>query len=76
MPEEVKDVFGHAIDLAQTGGKYPDTKVMAVFGSAGVLEVVENHQGDTFRAVYTVIPWLGLCSALLSEESQKWYRYT
>ena len=54
MPEEVKDVFGHAIDLAQTGGKHPDTKVMTGFGSAGVLEVVENHQGDTFRAVYTV----------------------
>ena len=24
------------------------------FGSAGVLEVVEDHDGDTYRAVYTV----------------------
>lgn len=54
MPEDVKDVFGHAIDLAQSGGKHQDAKVMTGFGSAGVLEVVEDHQGDTYRAVYTV----------------------
>ncbi len=54
MPEDVKDVFGHAIDLAQAGGKHPDAKVMAGFGSAGVLEVVEDFRGDTYRAVYTV----------------------
>ncbi len=54
LPEDVKDVFGHAIDLAQAGGKHPDAKVMTGFGSAGVLEVVEDHKGDTFRAVYTV----------------------
>lgn len=54
MPEDVKDVFGHAIDLAQAGGKHPDAKALSGFGSAGVLEVVEDHQGDTYRAVYTV----------------------
>ena len=54
MPDYVKDVFGHAIDLAQAGGKHQDAKVMTGFGSAGVLEVVEDHQGDTYRAVYTV----------------------
>jgi len=54
MPEDVKDVFGHAIDLAQAGGKHQDAKVMTGFGSAGVLEVVEYDRGDTFRAVYTV----------------------
>ena len=54
MPEDVKDVFGHAIDLAQAGGKYQHAKVMTGFGSAGVLEVVEDDQGDTYRAVYTV----------------------
>lgn len=54
MPEGVKDVFGHAIDLAQAGGKRQDAKVLTGFGSAGVLEVVEDHQGDAFRAVYTV----------------------
>ncbi len=54
MPEDVKDVFGHAIDLAQAGGKHQDAKVMAGFGSAGVLEVVEDNRGATYRAVYTV----------------------
>ena len=54
MPEDVKDVFGHVIDLVQAGGKHQDAKVMAGFGSAGELEVVEDHRGDTYRAVYTV----------------------
>ena len=54
MPEDVKDVFGHAIDLAQAGGKHQDAKVMTGFGSAGVLEVVEDDRGDTYRAVYAV----------------------
>ena len=54
MPEDVKDVFGHAIDLAQAGGKHQDAKVMTGFGSAGVMEVVEDDRGDTYRAVYTV----------------------
>ena len=54
MPEDVKDVFGHAIDLAQAGSKHQDAKVMSGFGSAGVLEVVEDYRSDTYRAVYTV----------------------
>ncbi len=54
MPEDVKDVFGHAIDLAQGGGKHQDAKALSGFGSAGVLEVVEDFRGDTYRAVYTV----------------------
>lgn len=54
MPEDVKDVFGHALDLAQAGSKHPDAKVLAGFGSGGVLEVVEDGRGDTYRAVYTV----------------------
>ena len=54
VPEDVKDVFGHAIDLAQAGGKHQDAKVMIGFASAGVLEVVEDDRGDTYRAVYPV----------------------
>ena len=54
MPDDVQDVFGHAIDLAQAGGKHQDAKVLTGFGSAGVLEVVENFLGGTYRAVYTV----------------------
>lgn len=54
MPGDVQDVFGHAIDLAQAGGKHQDAKPLSGFGSAAVLEVVEDFRGDTFRAVYTV----------------------
>lgn len=71
MPEDVKDVFGHAIDLAQAGGKHQDAKVMTGFGSAGVLEVVEDHQGDTYRAVYTVNSPVGSMSCTASRSSPK-----
>lgn len=54
MPEAVRSVFGYALFLAQRGDKRPDAKPLKGFGGAGVLEVVENHDGDTFRAVYTV----------------------
>lgn len=54
MPEEVQDTFGFALHLAQTGGKHQDAKPLKGFGSAGVLEVVEDWTGDTYRAVYTV----------------------
>lgn len=47
MPEDVKDVFGFALHLAQSGAKHSQTKRLNGFGSAGVLEVVENYQGDT-----------------------------
>jgi phage-related protein len=54
MPPEVQDVFGYALHLAQAGGKHPDAKPLKGFGGAGVLEVVEDFRGDTYRAVYTV----------------------
>lgn len=40
--------------MAQRGGKHRDAKVLTGFGEAGVLEVVEDFRGDTFRAVYTL----------------------
>jgi phage-related protein len=54
MPDDVKQVFGFAIRTAQRGGKHPDAKPLKGFSGAGVLEVVENFDGDTYRAVYTV----------------------
>jgi phage-related protein len=35
MPEDIKDIFGHAIDLAQAGGRHPDAKTMAGLGWRG-----------------------------------------
>lgn len=54
LPDEVRSVFGFAIYQAELGEKHPDAKPLQGFGGAGVLEVVEDHRGDTYRAVYTV----------------------
>lgn len=54
LPKEVQREFGYALYLAQAGGKHDDAKPLSGFGGAGVLEVVEDHDGDTYRAVYTV----------------------
>ncbi len=54
MPDEVIDVFGFALHLAQMGKKHDQAKPLKGFGGASVLEVVEDHMGDTYRAVYTV----------------------
>lgn len=54
LPEEVIDVFGYALYLAQIGQKHEQAKPLRGFGSAGVLEVIEDRRGDTYRAVYTV----------------------
>ena len=49
FPSPVQDEIG----LAQIGGKHVSATPLKGFGS-GVLEVVSDHRGDTFRAVYTV----------------------
>ena len=54
LPEKVVDVFGYALYLAQIGKKHDQAKPLKGFGSAGVLEVVEDWEGQTYRAVHTV----------------------
>jgi phage-related protein len=54
LPELVKDTFGFALHLAQEGKRHSQAKVLKGFKSAGVLEVVEDLDGNTYRAVYTV----------------------
>ncbi len=54
LPSDVKDTFGYALHIAQMGGTHDDVKVLSGFAGAGVLEVVENYIGNTYRAVYTV----------------------
>jgi phage-related protein len=53
FPETVKDEIGTALSVAQFGGKHPSAKPWRGEGP-GVFEVVEDHRGDTYRAVYTV----------------------
>jgi phage-related protein len=54
FPEAVRLRVGGALREAQTGGKAGWAKPLKGFGGAGVLEVVDDHDGDTYRAVYTV----------------------
>lgn len=53
LPEEVRREVGFALFVAQNGEKADSAKPLKGFGG-GVLEVVENYDGDTYRAVYTV----------------------
>lgn len=54
FPAEVKQDIGYALHQAQLGEKSPCAKPLKGFGGAGVLEVVDDFDGATFRAVYTV----------------------
>ena len=53
FPDPVKDVMGNALGLAQFGGKHPAAKPWKGEGP-GVFEMVEDDNGNTYRAVYTV----------------------
>jgi len=55
LPMRVRKFFGHALDFAQRGQQHDAAKVLKGFGGgAGVLEIVERDQGNTYRAAYTV----------------------
>src|SRR5665647_3880006 len=51
LPAMVVREIGHALYLAQLGTEHSNTKPLRGFGDAGVLEVVEDFDGNTFRAV-------------------------
>jgi phage-related protein len=53
FPEAAKDSIGNALGVAQFGGTRQAAKPLKGEGS-GVLEIVEDHSGNAFRAVYTV----------------------
>ena len=54
LPDEFQDEIGHALYEVQCGGKPVSAKPLKGFGGGGVLEIVENFDGNTYRAVYTV----------------------
>lgn len=54
LPTDVRRVFGQALDDAERGGEHPAAKALKGFGGRSVLEVVDDYDGDTYRAVYTV----------------------
>jgi phage-related protein len=54
LPRPVQREFGIALRVAQLGQTPRRAKPLKGFGGAGVLEVIDDFDGDTFRAVYTV----------------------
>jgi phage-related protein len=54
FPPDVRRRMGGALWEAQIGRKAPYAKPLKGFGSAGILEIVDDFDGDTYRAVYTV----------------------
>lgn len=54
LPDPVQDDFGYALYLAQTGDKHPRAKPLRGHHGSGVLEVVQQHDTQAYRAIYTV----------------------
>ena len=54
FPDDVQDVMGYALHLAQCGDKAENAKPLKGFKGASVLEITDNYKSDTYRAVYTV----------------------
>jgi phage-related protein len=54
FPVPVRKAMGHCLHLVQTGETPANAKPLHGFGGASVLELVENFDGNTYRAVYTV----------------------
>lgn len=76
FPDPVRDHMGYALYAAQCGGKHRDAKVLRGFGGAGVLEVVKDFRGDTFRAVYTLRYPGSVCASCVSGEIEDGARDT
>ncbi len=53
FPDEVKQDVGHALFVAQQGGRTSGVKTLRGFGGGAVVEIIEDHDGDTYRCVYT-----------------------
>jgi phage-related protein len=54
LPGPVQDTFGTLLLDVQYGDTPTSAKPLKGFGGAGVLEIVEDLERDTYRAVYTV----------------------
>ena len=54
FPKPVQSDVGYALFAAQRGEEYRSVKALKGFGGRSVLEIVTPHDGDTYRAVYTV----------------------
>lgn len=53
MPESVRRSFGFAVGSAQSGRAFVQAKTLSSFNPAVVVELLEDDDGNTYRAVYT-----------------------
>lgn len=53
FPDPVKQDIGHVLFVAQQGSRASNVKTLRGFGGSGVVEIVEDYDGDTYRCVYT-----------------------
>jgi phage-related protein len=53
FPDEVRQEIGHGLFVAQQGERAPNVKTLQGFGGGGVVELVEEFDGDAYRCVYT-----------------------
>ena len=56
FPDEVQVAVGHALELVQAGERdIPGAKPLSqgILKGLGVVELIEDFDGDTYRAVYT-----------------------
>ncbi|HTF63548.1 MAG TPA: type II toxin-antitoxin system RelE/ParE family toxin [Edaphobacter sp.] len=54
FPAAVKSCVGFALRMAQKGEKHADAKPLKGYKGASILEIISDHDGNTYRAVYTV----------------------
>lgn len=54
FPQPVQRAMGFALYRVQQGGRPAAAKPLKGFGGAGVLEIVDDFDGDTYRTIYTV----------------------
>ncbi len=54
LPKAVKDEFLHGFQEACRGRSHPNAKPLKGYKGRGVLELISDYRGDTFRGVYTV----------------------
>ena len=54
MPAQVRRDIGHALYAAQKGETDPSARPLKGFGGASVMEIIDRHDTNTYRAVYTV----------------------
>jgi predicted XRE-type DNA-binding protein len=74
FPEDVQDTIGYDLYLAQTGSRHAQAKPLKGFGGAGVLEVVADHDGDTYRRLHGAVRGGRLCAARFPEEGEARHR--